>query len=98
MPMYMSDWVAKLDDLLKLSGRELLTHAGTVSHEGALVKAQVEYERHRAQRINLCSPAETRNRLSSGRYRRQPVVARSFSKNALGDSANPNLSAHSQQP
>ena len=96
--MYMSDWVAKLDDFLKLSGRELLTHAGTVSRKGALVKAQVEYERHRAQRINLRSPAETRNRLSSGRYRRQPVVARSFSKNALGDNANPNLSAHSPPP
>lgn len=35
-PMYMSDWAAKLDDFLKLSGRELLTHAGTVSHEGCV--------------------------------------------------------------
>jgi hypothetical protein len=57
-PMYMSDWVAKLDDFLKLSGRELLTHAGTVSHEEALTKAQVEYEKHRAQRINQRSPVE----------------------------------------
>ncbi len=57
-PMYMSDWVAKLDDFLKLSGRELLTHAGTVSHEDALTKAQVEYEKHRAQPINQRSPVE----------------------------------------
>jgi hypothetical protein len=57
-PMYMKDWAAKLDDFLKLTGRELLDHAGTVSHEQALAKAQVEYEKHRAWRINQPSPAE----------------------------------------
>jgi len=57
-PMYMSEWAAKLDDFLKLSGRELLTHAGTVSHEQALAKAQLEYEKHRARRINERSPVE----------------------------------------
>jgi len=54
----MSEWAAKLDDFLKLSGRELLTHAGTVSHEQALAKAQLEYEKHRARRINERSPVE----------------------------------------
>ncbi len=57
-PMYMSDWVAKLDDFLKLSGRELLSHAGTVSHEQALARAQLEYEKHRTWRINQRSPVE----------------------------------------
>lgn len=57
-PMYMKDWAAKLDDFLKLTGRELLDHAGTVSHEQALAKAQVEYEKHRAWRINQPSPVE----------------------------------------
>ena len=57
-PMYMSDWIAKLDDFLKLSGRELLTHAGTISHEQALTKAQLEYEKHRTMQINLPSPVE----------------------------------------
>jgi len=57
-PMYMQDWIAKLDDFLKLSGRELLAHAGTISHEQALERAQVEYEKHRAFRINLPSPVE----------------------------------------
>jgi hypothetical protein len=32
-PMYMKDWIAKLDDFLKLSGRQLLTHAGKISHD-----------------------------------------------------------------
>ena len=46
-PMTMRDWIAKLDDFLKLSGRELLDHAGKVSHEAALAKAEVEYEKFR---------------------------------------------------
>ena len=57
-PMYMSDWSARLDDFLKLSGRELLTHAGKISHEQALTKAQLEYEKHRTMQINLPSPVE----------------------------------------
>ncbi|HAI87776.1 MAG TPA: cell filamentation protein Fic, partial [Firmicutes bacterium] len=47
-----------LDDFLKLSGRELLSHAGTVSHEQALARAQLEYEKHRTWRINQRSPVE----------------------------------------
>jgi hypothetical protein len=55
----MSDWIAKLDDFLKLSGRKLLTHAGNISHEQALTRAQLEYEKHRTMQINLPSPVET---------------------------------------
>ncbi|MDO9516558.1 MAG: virulence RhuM family protein [Methanosarcinaceae archaeon] len=57
-PMYMSDWSTKLDEFLKLSGRELLTHAGKISHEQSLTKAQLEYEKHRTMQINLPSPVE----------------------------------------
>ncbi|MCJ7600125.1 MAG: virulence RhuM family protein [Desulfobulbaceae bacterium] len=57
-PMYMSEWITKLDDFLKLSGREILTHAGKISHEQALTKAQFEYEKHRTMQINLTSPVE----------------------------------------
>ena len=57
-PMYMSDWIAKLDDFLKLSGRKLLTHAGKISHEQALTRAQLEYEKHRTMQINLPSHVE----------------------------------------
>jgi hypothetical protein len=35
-PMYMRDWIERLDIVLKLNGRELLTHAKKVSHEMAL--------------------------------------------------------------
>ncbi|MDA8412722.1 MAG: virulence RhuM family protein [Desulfobacteraceae bacterium] len=46
-PMYMADWIVKLDDFLKLSGREILTHAGKVSHEEALRKAHDEFMKYR---------------------------------------------------
>lgn len=57
-PMYMNDWIQKLDDFLKLSGKELLMHAGNVSAELAKKKADMEYDKFK-QRINTqLSPVE----------------------------------------
>jgi hypothetical protein len=56
--MYMHDWITKLDDFLRLSDREILTHAGKVSHDEALDKAQSEYEKYRAAHLNEASPVE----------------------------------------
>ncbi len=51
-PMYMKDWIARLDAILQLNGRELLTHAGKISHEMALQKSGEEYEKYKlAQKI-----------------------------------------------
>ena len=57
-PMYMRDWIAKLDDFLRLSDREILTHAGKVSHEAALAKAEAEYEKFRVLEAAKPSPVE----------------------------------------
>jgi hypothetical protein len=57
-PMHMAEWIAKLDDFLRLSEHEILTHAGTVSHEAALARANEEYEKFRTQRAALPSRAE----------------------------------------
>ncbi len=57
-PMYMRDWIAKLDDFLKMSGREILTHAGQISHEQALKKAELEFERFRSLHANEPSQVE----------------------------------------
>lgn len=46
--MTMRDWIAKLDELLRVSGRDLLDHAGKVSAEAAQAKAEREYDRYRA--------------------------------------------------
>jgi len=52
-PMYMADWISKLDDFLRLSEREVLAHAGSVSHEAAVSRAEVEYARFAAARAAL---------------------------------------------
>lgn len=57
-PMTMRDWIAKLDDFLKSSGRELLTHAGAISHEEAMKKAELEYEKFRARELAAPSQVE----------------------------------------
>ena len=46
-PMYMKDWIARLDVILQLNGRELLTHAGKFSHEMAIERSNVEFEKYR---------------------------------------------------
>jgi hypothetical protein len=43
-PMYMKDWVEKLNAFLKFSEYEILTNAGTISHEVAVALANKEYE------------------------------------------------------
>lgn len=57
-PMYMADWVAKLDDFLRISDRDILTHAGKISHEDAIAAAYAEYEKYRQKQINEPSPVE----------------------------------------
>ena len=47
-PMAMRDWIIKLDEFLKISGRKLLDHAGSVSAEEARGKAEAEYQKYRA--------------------------------------------------
>jgi len=57
-PMYMQDWINKLDDFLKLSERKILTHAGNVSHESALQKAEIEYTKYQKTLSNQSSRIE----------------------------------------
>jgi hypothetical protein len=48
-PMYMNGWITRLDDFLKLGDREILTHAGSITHELAIAKAEDEFDKfHRA--------------------------------------------------
>jgi hypothetical protein len=47
-PMTMRNWIEKLDEFLKISGRELLNHAGKISAETARAKAEREYDRYHA--------------------------------------------------
>jgi hypothetical protein len=47
VPMYMADWIQRLDVILQLNGRELLTHAGKISHEKALKKSNEEFQKYK---------------------------------------------------
>ncbi len=48
VPMHMADWAKKLDGFLTLNERDILTHAGRISHEMAQAKAESEYDRYKA--------------------------------------------------
>ena len=57
-PMYMKDWIKKLDDFLTLSGKELLVHAGTISAEVAKLKANEEYTKFQERTKDRLSEVE----------------------------------------
>lgn len=48
IPMHMADWIKKLDAFLTLNERDILTHAGRISHEMAQAKAEMEYDKFKA--------------------------------------------------
>lgn len=52
-PMYMNDWIKRLDSILQLNGRQLLTHAGKISHEKALKKSGEEFEKFKITQIQI---------------------------------------------
>lgn len=52
-PMYMKDWISRLDIILQLNGRELLQHAGKISHQMAMEKSALEYEKYQAQQRQI---------------------------------------------
>lgn len=52
IPMYMKDWIEKLHGFLSLNDREILSHAGKVSHQLAIEIAEKEYDKYHRQQIN----------------------------------------------
>jgi hypothetical protein len=57
-PMYMKDWVGKIDEFIKISGNDILEHLGKISHQQAIEKANVEYEKYKELTKNEISQAE----------------------------------------
>lgn len=51
IPMNMQDWVTKLDGFLTLNDRDILNHAGKVSHEIAKQIAEREYDNFQQKRL-----------------------------------------------
>ncbi|MDD2324839.1 MAG: virulence RhuM family protein [Alphaproteobacteria bacterium] len=57
-PMYMKDWIAKLDDFLRLSEREILTSAGKITHKAAVDHANKEFDKFKALQATAPSAVE----------------------------------------
>lgn len=57
-PMYMKDWIERLDDFVKMTGNNILQNAGSISHQQALKKAKAEYEKYKEITKNELSEAE----------------------------------------
>jgi len=49
--MHMSNWIKKLDAFLNVNDRDILTHAGKISHEMAQLRAEAEYEHFHQRQI-----------------------------------------------
>jgi len=57
-PMTMAAWIAKLDDFLRLSDREVLNHAGSISHDAMMKRVESEYRLYQQKQINEASKVE----------------------------------------
>ena len=57
-PMYMKDWINILDDFLRISRKDILTHAGKISAKLAKEKADKEYNKFKERTKNELSPVE----------------------------------------
>ncbi|MEA2019667.1 MAG: RhuM family protein [Campylobacterota bacterium] len=52
-PMYMKDWAERLDMVISMNGRELLSHAGKISHQMAKDKSELEYQKYKEKKVEL---------------------------------------------
>jgi hypothetical protein len=57
VPMHMRDWITKLHGFLTINDRNILTHAGKISHQMAVELAETEYAKFNRQRIALTDQA-----------------------------------------
>jgi len=58
IPMYMQDWLERLDGFLRASRKELLTHAGRISHEVAEKKALAEFAKYKERTVGELTTVE----------------------------------------
>ena len=57
-PMYMKDWIERLDGFLTITGKNILTHAGSISHNMAIEKAHTEYDKYKERIKNEITKVE----------------------------------------
>lgn len=57
-PMYMKDWITRLDDFLRMTGNEILENAGSISHNQMLEKAGMEFKKYKENTLDNISRVE----------------------------------------
>ena len=77
-PMTMAAWIAKLDAFLQLNERNILDHAGKVSHDLAAAHAEAQFERYDTEqrRIEATTPTSDFDRLVESSKQPPPSAAR----------------------
>lgn len=80
-PMTMRDWAVELDNFLRMTRKDILTHPGKVSADAALTKAQAAYAEYQTRTRNLPSPVEKDFEAAIA----QPVKRLQKSRKALPD-------------
>ncbi len=96
-PMSMVDWITKLDDFLKLSDRDILTHAGKISHDAAKEKAESEFARYKTQQAALPQQVDGHFEHSLDELKKIESQAKD-AKKAKAKSANNKKSAKKKSP
>lgn len=57
-PMYMRDWIEQLDVFLKMTNKNILQNAGSISHQKAIKKAHIEHDKFKDSVKNRISHVE----------------------------------------
>jgi hypothetical protein len=58
IPMYMKDWIEKLNGFLTLNDREILNNAGLISHELAKENTEREYEKFKDSELKMIAESD----------------------------------------
>ena len=86
-PMHMADWVAKLDDFIRLTSRDVLTHAGRVTHEQAQQHAVTQYEQYDQHRRQIAASADSDFDAAVKRITKEPSPAEPKRRKKKSDSS-----------
>ncbi len=86
-PMHMADWIAKLDDFLKLGEHPLLSGAGKVQARVAAQRVEAEYDRWHARAINAPAPVEQHFVDAIGKVKQIEAAKPKAARKGKGDQA-----------
>ena len=97
-PMSMADWIVKLDDFLRLSDRDILSHAGKISHDAAKEKAEAEFALFKQQQVTLPQPVDEHFTKSLDDLKKIETQAKDSKKKFVGKPKAPKKKSKKRKP